>query len=50
VQSYESIMSNSTPQDFALRLGYISDKTDDALSLNHAYTRADIRLIRLEQN
>ena len=50
VQSYENILSNTTPQDFALRLGYISEKTDDELSLNHAYTRADIRLIRLDRS
>jgi len=49
IQSYESILDNTTPQDFALRLGYVSDKTDEELSLNHAYPRADIRLIRLDR-
>ncbi|HUU76621.1 MAG TPA: hypothetical protein VMW63_11135 [Methanoregulaceae archaeon] len=50
VQSYENILNNTTPQDFALRLGYVSDKTTNEISLNHAYTRIDLRLVRIDRS
>lgn len=47
VQSYESLLSNTTPTEFALRIGYVLEKTDEDITLNHEYPEADIRVVRI---